>query len=256
MKRILSILRGNGKTRKYETYEIEIDDRLSLLDALEKLRTGSVPSLVYRHSCHHGSCGTCTVRVNGREVLACITPISSLYQEGDEKIPRIDPLAVMNSLTDLAVNPAVLFNAQPENTSGLRESEWRNGEPVKNLPSQESAFSNTGDKGDKPVRFEDCIECGACISACPVLRSGTEQARGTSDFMGPAALTALNREYLKEQEKKESILERVQKPDGVPACKRYIECSRVCPRAVYPAKHIEMLRQELQKKFSRMMQGE
>ena len=39
------------------------------------------------------------------------------------------------------------------------------------------------------MRFEDCIECAACVSACPV--SGSD-----ASFKGPAALAALERELI------------------------------------------------------------
>ena len=254
MNRNIALLRGSGSTRKYETYEFEINDNATLLDVLELLRTGKVPDLSYRHSCHHGSCGTCAVRVNGREVLACLTPVSSLYTE-EGKIPKVDPLAVLQPLADLAVDPAILFSAQPEGSGTLRKSEWREGIQVKEAEDDAPVISGPKDAPDianGPVRFEDCIECGSCVSACPVLRGGTGDNRGTADFMGPAALTAIHREYIKEPDKRETLLEQAGKPRGVAACKRYIECSRVCPRAVYPAKHIEMMRQELQKKLTRM----
>lgn len=253
MIRKIAILRGSGKEKKYVTYGFEISDSASLLDVLELLRTGTVPGLVYRHSCHHGSCGTCAVRVNGKEVLACLCPVSSLYKDDPAAIPRLDPLAVLESAGDLAADPSLLFTAQPVHAGTLRKSEWRDGVPQKDIDDLQPVFPEPGEEaamGNGPVRFEDCIECASCISACPVLRAGETQGRGTGDFMGPAALTAFHREYLKDSKQREVILDRIQKPDGVAACKRYIECSRVCPRAVYPAKHIEMARQELQKKLS------
>ena len=66
-------LRVNGKK-----HDLRIDPRTSLLDCLrEHLHlTGS------KKGCDHGQCGACTVHVNGRRVLSCLS-LAAMY-EGDE----------------------------------------------------------------------------------------------------------------------------------------------------------------------------
>ena len=66
-------LKVNGKK-----HDLRIDPRTSLLDCLrEHLHlTGS------KKGCDHGQCGACTVHVNGRRVLSCLT-LAAMY-EGDE----------------------------------------------------------------------------------------------------------------------------------------------------------------------------
>ena len=66
-------LRVNGKK-----HDLRIDPRTSLLDCLrEHLHlTGS------KKGCDHGQCGACTVHVNGRRVLSCLS-LAALH-EGDE----------------------------------------------------------------------------------------------------------------------------------------------------------------------------
>jgi xanthine dehydrogenase YagT iron-sulfur-binding subunit len=63
----------NGKK-----YDLRIDPRTTLLDCLrENLHlTGS------KKGCDHGQCGACTVHVNGRRVLSCLSLAAML--EGDE----------------------------------------------------------------------------------------------------------------------------------------------------------------------------
>jgi xanthine dehydrogenase YagT iron-sulfur-binding subunit len=66
-------LRVNGKK-----HDLRVDPRTSLLDCLrEHLHlTGS------KKGCDHGQCGACTVHVNGRRVLSCLS-LAALH-EGDE----------------------------------------------------------------------------------------------------------------------------------------------------------------------------
>ncbi len=68
-------LKINGKT-----HVLEIDSRVTLLDALrERLQlTGS------KKGCDHGQCGACTVLVNGRRINSCLT--LAVMHEGDEII--------------------------------------------------------------------------------------------------------------------------------------------------------------------------
>ena len=50
-------------------HELTVDPRITLLDALrEQLSLGGT-----KMGCDHGQCGACTVLVDGRRVLACLT---------------------------------------------------------------------------------------------------------------------------------------------------------------------------------------
>jgi len=230
MKRVLSVRRGAGASpgrpseagSRVERFEVECGERTTLLDALEIIRTGRAPDLAYRHSCHHGSCGTCAVRVDGREVLACLTPLSAIAGE-----PLIEPLRAFEHVADLAVDPGRLFRALPDGATHLRRAEARDG----------AGEAPPGAEGR--VRFEDCVECGCCVSACP--GSAAEER----PFRGPAALAAVRREALNRPERAGEMRDIAAAPDGVAACERHLDCSRVCPRAVYPGKHIELLKREL-----------
>ncbi len=253
MRLTLRIQRRLPKESRYELFDVELDGSATLLDALEYLRTGKVPDLVYRHSCHHGSCGTCSVRVDGREMLACLLRLDSLvpqtmgvtggsgYPAGEPFSITVEPLAVFEPLADLAIDPGPLFRSQPEGYSLLRESE-----PTAN---ENQTIGETTDEMESPIksyRFEDCIECGCCVSACPECVSAGASTTKPA-FMGPAALAALRRETINHPDRRKELLERAGLPDGVVGCKRHFDCSRVCPRAVYPAKHIELLRREIAK---------
>jgi succinate dehydrogenase / fumarate reductase iron-sulfur subunit len=121
------------------------------------------------------------------------------------------------------VDPTALYEDLCEDWSGLRT--------VANPPgSPREAESFT--------RFEKCIECGACRSACPVTHTG-------QSFLGPAALAALDNELVKSPQKAAELLDLADGPRGVQRCTRALNCSRVCPTGVFPARHIEALRRRL-----------
>jgi succinate dehydrogenase / fumarate reductase iron-sulfur subunit len=85
------------------------------------------------------------------------------------------------------------------------------------------------------TKFENCIECGCCHAACPVVREN-------SRFLGPAVLSAVNQAVKKNPSCQIDLLTLAASPDGEPLCRRAVACSRVCPTGVYPARHIKELR--------------
>jgi len=226
--RIFRYRAGEPGSERYEQSTLPVEESTTVLDVLGSLhRTDR--TLMFRHSCHHGSCGTCACRINGREHLACLTRVLDL----DSKVVTVEPLNKLHKLGDLVVDPADFFREYPSDWQTLRRSEANPGAPS---PVELSAY----------MRLENCIECGACVSACPV-----------EDFLGPAVLAGLNRERLNRQDfdreqndgrlhespdREKSLLELAAAERGVVKCQRALECSRICPTGVYPARHIEELR--------------
>ena len=248
--------RSNVPSR-YDIFELQLDESASVLDALEVIRTTRDPSLMYRHSCHHSSCGTCACRINGRERLACTTLVKDL---GGGQI-LVEPLKGMPVVADLVVEMKDFFRYIPPEWGHIRRSEWNPqadtpwGQSPKGRMSQGRTSQGLERAIEGYTRFESCIECGACVSACPAA------AGGPGSFMGPAALAALNRELEKSlggengsrqdeaAEKNGGRGKRANKllalaagDRGESKCVRALQCSAVCPTRVFPARHILELR--------------
>ena len=225
--RILRYKPGLIDPPQFQDFSIEEKPEMTILDGLEKIRLEQDSTLMYRHSCHHSSCGTCACKINGTERLACTTRINDLKSISI----TLAPLDGFRLIGDLVVDISPLF----KNIS----ADWsyqKNSENVKSSQMPE------GIKEFK--RLENCIECGACIAACPV----TLENKG---FLGPAALAALSNELKKSPQKAESLLAMAGNKNGERLCERALNCSRVCPIGVYPARHIADLRKLLEKKIQK-----
>jgi succinate dehydrogenase / fumarate reductase iron-sulfur subunit len=219
--RILRFKPGHIDPPRYQNFELEILPNMTVLDCLEKIRLEQDNTLMYRHSCHHSSCGTCACRINGLEKLACTTSINEL----DTAIITLTPLQGFNVLGDLVVDMEKFYEDFSKNWKHIRKCEKP--QPTI-LPHGIQQFT----------RFENCIECGACVSACPV--PGKSQK-----FLGPAVLAAVHNEIKKTSEKTEELFSMAGSKRGVAMCERALNCSRVCPTGVYPARQIADLRKLL-----------
>lgn len=213
-------------------YVVPVEPRTTVLDALRSIRWHSDESLTLRHSCCHSSCGTCGVRVNGAEVLGCVTTLADLPGE----VVTVEPMANAPVLSDLVVDMTRLYEGLERSARPL----VRAVEPT--APGTQSGTRSGTRPGTGPgtrpaaVRFEDCVECGLCISACPI--TGTDPA-----YLGPAVLGAASRVVAEPRgQDARSVLEWVDDHDGCWRCHLSFACSQVCPTGADPAAGIMALR--------------
>jgi succinate dehydrogenase / fumarate reductase iron-sulfur subunit len=219
--RILRFVRGMIDPPRFQEFALMADDTMSILDCLERIRQDEDSTLMYRHSCHHSSCGTCACKINSRERLACTTRVADL----EHTLITLEPLDGFPVLGDLVVDMNAFYRDIAEEWGHLRQSE--------------NVRSTRLPQGiDRFLRFENCIECGACVSACPVMHQGTA-------FLGPAVLAAINNEMVKSPDRVPALERLAGDTRGVRVCEQILACSRVCPTKVYPAKHIADLRKRL-----------
>jgi succinate dehydrogenase / fumarate reductase iron-sulfur subunit len=219
--RILRFKPGWIDPPRFQSFRLEVTPGMTILEGLEKIRLEQDKTLMYSHSCHHSSCGTCAIKINGQERLACITKLTDLAAHKVE----LAPLDGFKPLGDLVVDKKQFFEDFSQDWTYLREAEALNST---RLPRGIRQFA----------RFENCIECGACVAACPVTRKNPQ-------FLGPAVLAAVHNELEKFPGKKNDLLTLAGSKRGVQLCERALNCSRVCPTDVYPAMRIENLRKLL-----------
>ncbi len=212
------------RTSGWQEFEVTVAEPASLLDALEAACRLD-PSLGFRHSCHHASCGQCGVRVNGRERLACLTPAGD--GSGRRRTIRVEPLRNLPVSHDLIVDlQPVRAAVEAVGLPLLRRVESQPGHIRQPRPSEDA-------------RFEDCIQCGLCVSACPIMGAN-------ASYLGPAALAAAGR-VVEEPRGLEvaRVLEQVDCRQGLWRCHAALECSRVCPTGVDAGRLILSMRARL-----------
>jgi succinate dehydrogenase / fumarate reductase iron-sulfur subunit len=222
---------GNPRARAgFQDVEVEVERTTeTVLDAIERVWSTVDPSLVFRHACHHASCGTCAVRVNGRERLPCITPLAEVW-DGRGRL-TVEPLRNVAAIADLAVDPT----EQIDQMAALRLPYVRTVEAEVRCAALPASARSDADIGTAE-RFEDCLECLACVSACPV-------ASGSPEYLGPAVLAAAQR-VVEEPRHGDpgAALALADSEHGIWQCRSAWACSAVCPSGVDPARRIMDLR--------------
>ena len=80
----INIYRYNPETDQFpymQTFEFEKPKRdIMVLELLNQLKTKD-PTISYRRSCREGVCGSDGMNINGKNGLACITPLSSVIKK-------------------------------------------------------------------------------------------------------------------------------------------------------------------------------
>lgn len=194
--------------------EFEVDmPGATLLEVLKEIKTTQDNSLTYSSGCRSSICGSCSMRVNDREVLACAYKV----QDGD----RVEPLKNVPVIRDLVVDmsKSLAFNKKAkawQNTISKGVAVTQNNEKINEVQS-------------------DCILCGSCYSACPVYAVNEE-------FIGPFALTRVWKYVsdVREDDEKEKI--DIIQTNGIWDCTLCNECTVVCPQNISSKADIEKLR--------------
>ena len=207
----LNILRSETNTQ--QTYTLEEKD-ITLLHALSEIKATLDTTLTFTAGCRASVCGTCAVRVNGKEELACAYKV----KDGD----TIEPLNYHPVLRDLKVDK------RKAKETLVKSSAWLHAFHDSTLTHKDEKLTETQ---------TDCILCDSCYSACPVYAVNP-------DFLGPFALTRAYRYSVDKRENNtKKIIDKVQE-NGVWDCTLCGECTIACPKGIDPKMDITMLRGE------------
>jgi succinate dehydrogenase / fumarate reductase iron-sulfur subunit len=207
------------------TYRVPRTPGMTVLDALIAIRERQDPTLVWRHSCRMGICGSCAMTIDGRPGLACNTQIATL----PDGPVRLAPLAHLPVLRDLVVDTAAASRARDALGTRLERRDPRETEPGGAGTYRQSDRELTGF-----LQFAYCIQCAACVAACPT-------AALDETFPGPMALAGVQR-WNADPRDEGAGTRSAALGDALAGCHLAGECSRVCPKGVDPALAIQRLR--------------
>ena len=194
-----------------------LDPALMLRDALLKIKAQD-ETLSFRHSCGEGVCGSDGMNINGRNGLACITPLRGLREPVE-----VRPMPGMPVIRDLVVDMSQFFQ------------HYRAVKPylIVHDPVPEVEFRQSPEERDKLDGLYECILCACCTTSCPSFWWNPDR------FRGPAALLQAYR-FLADS-RDQATEERLNDLDGpyrLFRCHTIMNCTDVCPKGLNPTKAI------------------
>ncbi|WP_339058023.1 succinate dehydrogenase iron-sulfur subunit [Candidatus Regiella endosymbiont of Tuberolachnus salignus] len=194
---------------------------MMLLDALIQLKEKD-PTLAFRRSCREGVCGSDGLNMNGKNGLACITPLSTLIRKGKKIVIR--PLPGLPVVRDLVVDMAQ-FYTQYEKIKPYLLNDGKNPPAREYLQSPEQRAKLDG--------LYECILCACCSTSCPSFWWNPDK------FIGPAGLLAAYRFLIDSRDTEtESRLDDLDDAFSVFRCHSIMNCVSVCPKGLNPTRAI------------------
>ena len=198
----------DGKVADFETFDVPYRKWMRVLDVLNYVSEHFAGDLAYRWFCGSKMCGTCAVRMNGREVLAC--------WEAAEPSMTIEPLRNLPVVRDLVVDRG------PFDRKVLSFEPWI--KRTKDYAGFPEPLSHRDMK--HASKALDCIGCMACYSACPVIGLGE-----LTNFAGPGPLVQLAQTALDPRNDFEKVSRALEKT-GIFNCVSCYKCEEACPAKI------------------------
>jgi succinate dehydrogenase / fumarate reductase iron-sulfur subunit len=213
-------------TKEYEI-ELKSTDRM-LLDALTRIKEMD-DSLSLRRSCREGVCGSDAMNINGKNGLACITPLADLKSPVD-----LRPLPGLPVIRDLIVDMSQFFKQYHSVKPYL----------VNEDPAPDTERLQSPEDRDQLDGLYECILCACCSTSCPSFWWNPDK------FVGPAGLLQAYRFLADTRDQSASQrLDNLEDPYRLFRCHSIMNCVDVCPKGLNPTKAIGKIKDMLVKRM-------
>ncbi|ARD84622.1 succinate dehydrogenase/fumarate reductase iron-sulfur subunit [Ferroplasma acidiphilum] len=200
----------------WKSYKLSVDKYTQMTEVLRRIKSEQDPSLAYRASCHMAVCGSCSMKINGVPSLACRTiALQATDDKNEINLESMDYYpGVRDLITDIDVFYDKMYKVMPRLVAD------------NSVLSGENEQRMTPEDQTEVWKFEECIYCGLCVSACPSVKEDEQ-------FLGPAAHAKGFRFVDDERDtKKQERLDLLM--DSAYRCTSCYMCYEVCPQDVQP----------------------
>src|SRR5712672_401434 len=95
------VWRGDQAGGQLEDFDVEVNEGEVVLDIIHRLQATQTPDLAVRWNCKAGKCGSCSMEINGKPRLGCMTRMSVF---GEDETITCQPLKTFPVLKDLVTD--------------------------------------------------------------------------------------------------------------------------------------------------------
>jgi len=216
-----------GQKPYLATYAVDLNTcGPMVLDALIKIKNEQDPSITFRRSCREGICGSCAMNINGSNGLACLT-----FIDGATPDPiKLYPLPHMHIVKDLVPDMTNFYEQYKSIKPYLQRKEG---------DSEKEQYQSEIDRKKLDGMYE-CILCACCSTSCPSYWWNSDK------YLGPAVLMQAFRWVSDSRD--QYTRERLQALDDefkLYRCHQIMNCVKVCPKGLNPAKAIASMMKKM-----------
>jgi succinate dehydrogenase / fumarate reductase, iron-sulfur subunit len=214
-KRHFRVWRGDDTGGKLEDFQVEVNDGEVVLDIIHRLQATQTPDLAVRWNCKAGKCGSCSMEINGRPRLGCMTRMSTFT---DTETITVTPLRTFPVIRDLVTD--VSFNyAKARELPAFAP-------PVGVAPGD---YRMQQIDVERSQEFRKCIECFLCQNVCHVIRDHEENKKA---FSGPRYFIRGAELDMHPLDARADRKEMAQAEQGLGYCNITKCCTEVCPEHI------------------------
>ncbi len=214
-KRTFKVWRGNIEGGEFSTYQIEVDPGMVVLDVLHRIQAREQSDLAVRWNCKAGKCGSCSMEINGKPRLSCMTRMNIF---GDDETITVQPLKTFPVIKDLVTD--VSWNYKQNKRIPKFKPKARDADGTYRMYQEDV---------DRVQEFRKCIECYLCQNVCHVLRD--RDGRTDDKFVGPRFMIRLASLEMHPLDDDDRVPE-IRKEFGSGLCNITRCCTEVCPESI------------------------
>ena len=213
MERNFKIWRGDSRQGEFKNYSVQLEQGMVVLDAIHRVQVEHANDLAVRWNCKAGKCGSCSMEINGKPKLACMTRLSDY---ADDELISIQPMKTFPIIKDLVTDVS-----------------WNYEQNKKILPFKLRKAANNGKPRmyqqdvERIQEFRKCIECYLCQDVCHVLRDQGQKEK----FVGPRFMIRLASLELHPLDVEDRIPQ-IKAVFGAGMCNITRCCTEVCPEHI------------------------
>jgi succinate dehydrogenase / fumarate reductase iron-sulfur subunit len=184
-----------------------------VLDVIHKIQSNQANDLACRWNCKAGKCGSCSVEINGKPKLACMTRMNEFEEE---QTVVITPLKAFPVIKDIVSDVSWNYK-QNEKIIPFSPSE----------KDKEKDFVMMQKDVDRVQHFRKCIECYLCQNVCHVIRDNDTK----ENFVGPRFMARLASLEMHPYDRADRIPD-IKNDHGSGMCNITKCCTEVCPEEI------------------------